>query len=89
MKAEELKDITGFERYLHKDGFKLANCKANYLNTYTCPMREWSKENKYITIGLVDSPIRVGLPFAPIINDKDYSFMPSEHEYEHYKNTVS
>ena len=92
MKAEQIKDLTGFELFLMNEGFSLLHATNTYLNTYNSCFRTWGKGNKMITIGLMDSPCRIGIPFAPIVdneNTEKYTYLPTEQQYKEYLNILT
>lgn len=76
-----VKDLTGFEIYLHSEGYKMEDAPNYYLNTWDCVSRVWIKGDNVICVGLVDSPTRVGISRPLNIHNKSLSFLPSEENY--------
>ena len=86
--SEQIKDLTGFEQFLHRRGFIMTPTDNYYLNSYDCCGREWTRESgERVVIWLMDRPARIGIthPWAGY----DNSFIPSEAQYEDKLNVLT
>jgi hypothetical protein len=95
----ELKDITGFEKYLWENGYEL-KASSDYFNTYSGCSRAWSKNESTIYVGLIDKPTRIGIthPTVAMIKEVDngvefsldmkYTYLPEPNQYKEFEDKL-
>ena len=85
--SEQVKDLTGFELYIKSQGYEMLPANNYYFNTYDCCSRLWENSKRQcISIGLMDTPTRVGIRY-PVINI-NRSYLPSEEQYKECLETI-
>jgi hypothetical protein len=95
--------MTGFERYLLESGFVSTSYKE--LNSYNSIARSYKKDDKIISIGLMDSPTRIGIrypsPHKVVTKDENgeiivvkeitskHTYLPEPHQYKEWEQVLT
>lgn len=92
--------MTGFEKYLLKNGFSLISGKDKEFTTIDNIARTYEKNGKMISVGLMDKPARIGIRFPPMqkivqgeITIKEisykYTYLPVPEKYEEWVSVLT
>jgi hypothetical protein len=95
--------MTGFERYLLESGFVSTSYKE--LNSYNSIARSYKKDDKIISIGLMDTPTRIGIrypsPHKVVKKDENgeiivvkeitskHTYLPEPHQYKEWEQVLT